>query len=253
MPKWPHFGQDLTRLQCTVQRVTLEHPHHHGWGLFGHGHHHFGWMVGRTEMLYVEIMPTGKVGEAKRTATGLPLAQQQESTENEKELACRHLVWTWGRLVPHATSGGAMRREGEQLAFDVYNTTEMSLRVLKSHKDWLSDVTPVVPLGEAKFRVDLDVIPALYNGGDLSLPLVHNCRIHGHILLNVVQLLRGDMLSQIERWFSNVLCACHTTHRHKPHRVLHRNPGPGQHSTAKTSNTMNTLSPADEVGVDVVD
>lgn len=151
-------------LECTVQQITLHQRHKETPVL--------GWLTGQKEVLFVEIAPQGARTRdgARRTASGEVAPSRGGDSRSE--------VWVWGS--PMDTNTSTTKFTGEKLVLQATYSMDLSLKVLRGQRGWRGE--PPAQLrdcGEARFRVDEDVVPAVILGGILSLPLVSEGRVQG--------------------------------------------------------------------------
>lgn len=151
-------------LQCRVQKVVVSRKNQSAPVL--------GWLTGHEEFLYVEILAASAGSQLQRTSSGVRL------TNDGRFPNCgSQEVWIWGDVDAKG------KCTGELLSLKVYAHTELSLRVLGRHQDWSNTIVPLETAGEARFRIDEDVLPAMLGDGAFSLPLLLEGRIRGMVTL----------------------------------------------------------------------
>lgn len=154
-------GDVMCILQCCVQKVVVTRKRQPAPML--------SWLTGHEEFLFVELV-AGK--QAMRTSSGSKL-----SSEERQRGAGFQEVWVWG--------DGNGEHKGEEVSLKAFGQTELTLRVLGSHQDWSNAPVPLDAVGECRFQIDEDVLPAMSAAGLLSLPLLLDGRIRGTISLKV--------------------------------------------------------------------
>lgn len=145
-----------------------------------------GWLTGHRDLLYVELAASDTEKEPKRTSTGFPEEREAEARayvtgEVVRPIPSTEEAWVWGH--PAKTKTGSFKHAGEKIVFNAQTKTQFTLRVLGSHTDWREVAAPLSTLGEARFTVDEDVLPAVVLDGALSLPLVQDSRVRGIVSL----------------------------------------------------------------------
>mmetsp|Transcript_69021 Transcript_69021/g.127209 ORF Transcript_69021/g.127209 Transcript_69021/m.127209 type:complete len:561 (-) Transcript_69021:16-1698(-) len=166
----PELGCDVPKdvpcnFECAVQKVVITRKRQHAPML--------GWLTGHQELLFVALIPGGNKEKAQKTITGI-----QQDNEGSQE------VWVWGDTVK--APDGQLKRSGAPLVFrGVSPTTEFTLLVLGSHKDWSNGTVPLEHVAEARFCIDDEVQRAIMANCALSLPLLHDGRVKGLATLSV--------------------------------------------------------------------
>jgi len=138
------------------------------------------WLTGHQELLFVEIDAANAHSHKQRTSSGVRLPN-----EGKVQGDVSQEVWAWGDVNDNGSaSAGALKHTNDRLSFKVGAATELTLRVLGRHEDWSNTAVPLELLGEARFQIDDDVLPAMLGGdGLLSLPLLLDGRIRGMVSL----------------------------------------------------------------------
>lgn len=153
-------GDTMCILHCRVQKVVVTRKRQPAPML--------SWLTGHQEFLFVELA-AGR--QAVRTSSGSKL-----SSEERQPSAGFQETWLF-------SDGG--EGKGEAVALKTLGSTELTLRVLGQHQDWSNAPVPLDAVGECRFQIDEDVLPAMQAGGLLSLPLLLDGRVRGTISLVV--------------------------------------------------------------------
>jgi len=157
-------------VECAVRKVIVHRRKRDASPMLG-------WLTGHRKLLYVEITPLDARHDTKRTQSG------QVHDEELRADSVTQEAWVWGTPIRMKT--GSLNFAGERLVFDSTTKTEFSLTVLASHSSWNELKTPVEHMGEARFRVDEDIMPAVIFDGQMSLPVVKDSRVCGIVSLAV--------------------------------------------------------------------
>lgn len=134
------------------------------------------WLTGHQELMYVELTAHAAAVVTRKTDSGVLL-----KSESHIPGVAAQEVWVWGD--EQLGGDGMQKRKGYPLWLKALSSTELSIKVLGRHQDWSNTVVPVEVLGEARFRIEEDVLPAMSGDGLLAMPLLQNCRIIGMVSL----------------------------------------------------------------------
>lgn len=174
-------------VECAVRKVVIHRRRSEAGPMLG-------WLTGHKKLLFVEISPLDAKQDAKRTQSGVVHEEGVRADSATEE------AWIWGAPI-RMNHTGSLNFVGEKLVFDANTKTEFILKVLGSHTSWSDSKAPEEMLGEARFRVDDDIMPAVIFDGALSLPIVQEGRVRGIATLSVrVRCSSDNAVSNVGRW-----------------------------------------------------